>query len=285
MIAEAKVISVLDNFLEKASGVNKPYKAIQKTDEFKAFQEMMTDGIKTQADWTSSNLSDLFDKANIKDDLQPLTLDQEQRLTKLLAVGMPGMEKIVGSHKVFLFYKFVFEFAVKSQYKRLGYLVKSEDYVNFELTNPAYISALEDDAAYLLNRSSIDDTTLKQIIQSIRESKLAGMTNDEVSSVLSDQFIEISETRGDLIARTETANAMGSGNLATMQENGVEKKHWVIAGEGKDDLCQENESDGDIPVDSPFSSGDMNEPAHPNCECYTEAAEIDLDAIDLWNGN
>lgn len=86
-----------------------------------------------------------------------------------------------------------------------------------------------------------------------------------------------------MIARTESANAIGQANHASAKENGATTKVWVIAGPGCD-VCQPNVDDGEIPIDQAFSSGDMNEPAHPNCECYTEAGEIDLDSIDVWTG-
>jgi hypothetical protein len=89
-----------------------------------------------------------------------------------------------------------------------------------------------------------------------------------------------------MIARTETANAMGDGNYATMQENDVQQVDWVTAGDNPCPICQENEDASPINVGDSFPSGDDHEPAHPNCECYTQAdtSSMDLSDISIWDG-
>lgn len=272
----------VDETLNKASGVNKPYRAIKRTDEYKSFQTIFTGGIAEQGKWAVEKLPSLLESAGINDDLKPIGLDQGQKLKGLLKRDMPGLSDYVTETKVFQGLRDFFEWSVKQQYKRWGYMVKSK--VGFELSNVEYINALKDRAAYLLNQSSLDETTLDNIISIVSDSKLAGMTNDEVAMVLKDQFDEVSGYRGEMIARTESANAIGGANHATAVQNGATTHMWITAGDSPDEECQANEDDGEIPIGQTFSSGDLSEPAHPNCECYTEAGEIDLDTIDLWTG-
>lgn len=286
MRLEAMVISYLDRFIEKAQPkrVNKPFKAIQKTSEYKDFQDSFTTSIKEQAQWVADNISKLADEANIADDFEALTPDQQSRLKLLVKRGMPTTAQLVSEYRTSQYLRFAFEFSVKEQYKRWGLMVKSVDGVNFTVSNPKYIKLLNDQANYLLNDSSLDETTTDQIISTFAQGKLDGMSNDEVASQLSDTFAELSQSRADMIARTESANAMGDANNAAMVENGVQTKIWVAAGGNPDEECQNNEDDGEIPLDQSFSSGDDHEPAHPNCECYVDAGEIDLGSISIWEG-
>lgn len=272
----------IDDTLNKVNGVNKPYRAIKRTDYYKEFQTKFTNGISKQAKWVDENLINLLSSAGIDDDLQPLGIEQKQKLQGLVKRDMPALSDFVTEFSVFQGLKDFFEWSAKQQYKRWGYLVKSK--VEFTLTNTEYINALKNRAAYLLNQSSLDQTTVDEIINIIADSKLGGMTNDEVRMVLKDTFDEVSDYRGEMIARTESANAIGDANHATAIQNGAQTHSWVLAGGGTDDLCVGNVDDGEIPVNQAFSSGDLSEPAHPNCECYTEAGEIDLDSIDLWGG-
>jgi len=277
-----QLLHELDRVLNKSSkAVNKPYQAIKRTDEYKNVKSQFTEGIVEQANWAAENVTKLLDGAGVRDAAAPLTLDQEQKLKSLIKRDMPAISEYVSERKLFQNLKGFFEWSVKQQYKRWGYMVKSA--VEFSLTNQQYIDALKDRSQYLLNRSSLDDTTLDGIFTTFRDARLEAKTNSEVAQMLRDNFDEISDSRGEMIARTESANAMGDANYAAAKENGAATHYWVVAGPGCD-YCDPNEDDGEIPIDEPFSSGDLSEPAHPNCECYTQAGEIDLDSIDIWSG-
>lgn len=274
----------IDNALNKANRINKPYKAIQKTDDFKKFQTVYQEGLADQGKWVAENLPELFASAGIADDGQPLALDQKQKLRGLMSRDMPRLSDYVSETKTFDLLRNFFEWSAVTQYKRWGYLAKA-DYLEFTLTNAQYIKALQDRAAYLLNKSSLDETTLDQVISLIEAGRLNAQTISEVAGQLSDQFDDISSSRADMLARTEAANSMGMANHATALENGAETKRWVAAGGAHDDMCADNEDAGEIPIDDAFPSGDMYEPAHPNCECYTEPGLIDLDSGELWSGD
>ena len=81
-----------------------------------------------------------------------------------------------------------------------------------------------------------------------------------------------SRSRARMVARTETADALGEGSMQSALEQGRDEKHWrtqgsdVDGGDGEGP-CISNEAQGWIGVRSAFSSGQMRVPAHPNCRC------------------
>ena len=77
---------------------------------------------------------------------------------------------------------------------------------------------------------------------------------------------QFSSKRAKLIARTESANALGQGQKGAAIAQGRDEKRWTTSG-GVDDICLENESVGWIAMADPFPSGHDTIPAHPNCRC------------------
>jgi len=83
-----------------------------------------------------------------------------------------------------------------------------------------------------------------------------------------EQDTAFSAERAELIADTELSAAEYAGALGAMTEAGVEQKAWETDPESDTcDDCAENEDDGDIGIDEPFSSGDFAPPLHPRCVC------------------
>lgn len=273
-------------FMSKVKKQNEPFQAFLKTDDYKALYDALEAAAQAQGKAVADALRNTkgSDTLAFTDDLQPLSDNQLPHVAILVQNTMPKLADLVSQQLVFDSIKAAFVYSVKAQYKRWGIMVKASG-VEFSMTNKNYNKMLEDQANYLLNLSSIDDTTISQITTLIKNGKMDGLTIDEIADEIDDQFDTISTNRANIISRTEVAQAMGSGNLATMQENGVQTKHWVVAGNSVCPICQANADQGSIPVNESFDSGDDSEPAHPNCECYTEADEIDLDSIDIWNGN
>ena len=89
-------------------------------------------------------------------------------------------------------------------------------------------------------------------------------------------FGDMSKHRSELIARTETANALSTASLDSMADMGIEGKEWVTSGSvfSQEDECGENEAQGVIPVGQAFSSGHHAPPAHPDCECAVAPARL-----------
>lgn len=82
------------------------------------------------------------------------------------------------------------------------------------------------------------------------------------------------DTRAELIARTEHARAVNAGTLQAYANYGVEKVDVITTGGA--DVCEECQSlEDNSPYDITEASGLL--PAHPNCECCF-GAHIDLDS-------
>lgn len=262
----------LDRFMAKQARHNVPLKQLMATEHNTQLRGAFEAGIKSQAESISSALQHYGN-----------TLAMRVIADNLVDNHLVKINALVGKELVLKSLTGAFIHGVASQYKSWGIAVKAS--VTFELTNQQYIDALDNQANYLLNQSSIDDTTRQQLIDLIDQGAQDGLTYDEIAQLIDSSFADIAPWRADMIARTELANAMGSANLATMKENNVTTKEWVAAGDHPCPVCEENESAGEVPVNEPFPSGDESEPAHPRCECYTNAVGVDLSALtDLWSG-
>jgi len=89
------------------------------------------------------------------------------------------------------------------------------------------------------------------------------------------QFADMTKYRSQLIARTETANALSTASLDSMKDMGIEGKEWVTAGDSDvSDECLGNEAQGVIPVGDTFSSGASAPPEHPDCRCTLAPARL-----------
>ena len=88
-------------------------------------------------------------------------------------------------------------------------------------------------------------------------------------------FADMSKHRSELIARTETANALSQASLDRMEEMGIDGKEWITAGDDRvSDECLGNEAEGVIPVGQVFSSGASAPPEHPDCRCTLAPARL-----------
>ena len=273
-------------FIAKSDRVNDPLERLTETEQYDAFMMALASGIYKQGLWVAKAIKNL---SWLPDDIRPLTSDEQQKLQRWLENNMPKLSTYVNEDRVFKFYKFSFEWGVRAMYARwaMGKLrsvsfKKAE--AEFVLTDKFYIGSLKNQANYLLNKSSLDETTRARIITMIRDGKLNNLTIDEVSTMISSEFEDISATRAFTIARTETCQAMSSGQMAGMRESGVQTKQWVVAGANVCPICDGNASEGLIDIGHVFGSGDDAPPAHPNCECYIEAGDIDLSSVSIWDG-
>lgn len=98
---------------------------------------------------------------------------------------------------------------------------------------------------------------------------------EELNKDVKRTFIDMSRYRSELIARTETANALSTASLDRMKDMGIEGKEWVTAGDDKvSDECLGNEAEGVIPVNQSFSGGVMAPPQHPDCRCTVAPSRI-----------
>lgn len=115
---------------------------------------------------------------------------------------------------------------------------------------------------------AITDTTREQLRQLIVKAEQQGYSNTQLAEAIMDSHA-FSAARAQMIARTELANADMAGNMAGWRESGIVKgKEWLLSNmHPKVDICDANASEGVIPFNQPFASGDMAPTAHPGCEC------------------
>ena len=81
-----------------------------------------------------------------------------------------------------------------------------------------------------------------------------------------------SPEKAKLIARTETATALGRGQMDAAKSEGRDEKRWITSGDALvADECLINEEVGWIPVDYGFpATGVDTIPEHPNCRCVVQ---------------
>lgn len=288
---------IVDNFIKKVDRRNDPLEAYRKTDDYLSFQNKTEEIITKQVIYLKNHLSDI----TIWGDEDVPEHQIEAKVGAYLDKHMPTYEDEMSFETVHDNLKSAFIASIKAAYRRLGVKVLKKaadtvDYeVDFDLTNEDYIAALKDSANYLLTTKSkgYDETTKKRLINIVRDGRMNGDTIDDVASDLNAQVDSISSVRAFMIANTETASAFGSANQAFMYENNVPEKEWVTAGSNPcAEICQPNADDGPISVDSEFSSGDLTEPGHVNCECYVQGVGLDLttmgddelSSLILWDG-
>lgn len=119
-----------------------------------------------------------------------------------------------------------------------------------------------------------------------------GMSSGAIARELRETMPEVSASRAETIARTETAEARVQGSLAAWREGGRTHKQWLVAG-GPCPICEAVGAryPGPIPIgDAFFEVGDsitgtdgksftfgfrrvMGPPAHPNCRCALVSSE------------
>lgn len=122
----------------------------------------------------------------------------------------------------------------------------------------------------------LDEETKKRLAHTISqgiENKrgIPGLARD-----IKNTFNDMSRYRSQLIARTETANALSQASLDTMKDMGIDGKEWITSGStySQEDDCGRNEAEGVIPVGQAFQSGHHAPPAHPDCECALAPARL-----------
>ena len=101
------------------------------------------------------------------------------------------------------------------------------------------------------------------------ETQKSGVTNRKATSLIQEKKEQLLSERADLIAREEMKRAVEVGAFTDATANGDTHKMWLAPGEDPCDTCLDNSDDGVIPIDEPFTSGDMTAQAHVNCYCQT----------------
>jgi hypothetical protein len=113
--------------------------------------------------------------------------------------------------------------------------------------------------------TQMDEETKRQLAKTVsnaieKKRGIPGLRSD-----LRGMFSDMTKARADMIARTETADALEQAFMDRAKEYKVTGKRWVTF--NPCEICEANEAEGDVPLDHVFSSGDTRPPAHPRCRC------------------
>lgn len=113
---------------------------------------------------------------------------------------------------------------------------------------------------------SINETTRNGLRNLVSEAITLGWGPGELQQRILDSFF-FSDQRAEMIARTELAHAHVQGTLEGWRSTGVVAgKRSILADTHPfEDVCDENELQGVVPLDEPFQDGSMGPPYHPNC--------------------
>ena len=121
----------------------------------------------------------------------------------------------------------------------------------------------------------LDEETRRRLADTISRGIKGKRGIPGLSRDIRTQFKDMSKYRSELIARTETANALSSASLGTMKDMGVDGKEWITIGDSDVSAeCKANEAQGVIPRDKAFSSGAEAPPQHPDCRCAVSPAML-----------
>lgn len=111
--------------------------------------------------------------------------------------------------------------------------------------------------------AGLEDTTVERLGNSLAEGMAAGENIDDLAARVAELLGD--ESRGEIIARTESARAASVAAMDTYGANGIGRVEWSIGGDSCDD-CVDN--DGHVvKLGDAFPSGDTEPPLHPNCRC------------------
>lgn len=120
--------------------------------------------------------------------------------------------------------------------------------------------------------TQIDEETKRRLAQVVGEGikhkrGIPGLARD-----IRGEFRGMRRFRSEMIARTETCNALERAFMDRAQEMGITGKEWVTA--DPCEICAENGAEGVVPLNHIFTSGHDAPPAHPNCECALAPAKL-----------
>lgn len=123
--------------------------------------------------------------------------------------------------------------------------------------------------------TQMDDVTRDRLARVVSE----GIENRRgvpgIARDLRQEFGDMTRYRSQLIAKNETADALGQAFEDRGKDLGITGKEWVTVGDDRvSDGCIGNAATGVIPFDQPFPSGHMRPPRFPGCRCAAAPARV-----------
>lgn len=159
--------------------------------------------------------------------------------------------------------------------------------ISWTLENPRAVAYLQAHGAELVTR--IDETTRGELRSLIQAAMEQGRSYDQLAKDIQRQFKGYGDpnsywrfdaprpqghidSRAHLIAVTEIGGAYEDGEWQAMQEMQAAGltvvKWWSTMGDERVSAgCQENEAEGEIPLDQPHASGHQHPLRFPGCRC------------------
>lgn len=256
------VDKVIDDILKNADLEINP--GLDPVLENKRTREMMKSfevGLRRQLEnLVSSNLFDEISETIGKaEDI--FTESDEVAIQKIVEENLEPLEEDFDKELFIIFLIWVFNMGGQNFFNQNN--IPAE----FDLKNGKMISDIESHADMVLK--DVDDVTTKMVSKKIVNGKQNGLSNFEISEVISDEIPDISQVRAERIVRTETSRMIGVSENETAKRNGASHKKWVTVSDPCP-ICTGNKDAGVIGVDRPFPSGSQFNPAHPNCRCLVE---------------
>jgi len=129
----------------------------------------------------------------------------------------------------------------------------------------------------------IMDTTRERVRIIISGGLREGQSIQSMAKGIRDDFV-FSKQRATVVARTETAIALGEGSKDAAIHQGRDEKRWITSGDDLvSDDCRMNETESEkwIPIADPFASGVSTIPQHPNCRCNVRYRTSELHSPDM----
>ena len=132
--------------------------------------------------------------------------------------------------------------------------------------------------------TGVRDATRQRVGTIVRDAIAEGKSGGQIERAIRQDFI-FSRERARMVARTETAIALGQGHKQAAAAEGRSEKHWVTRGQDvAESICLTNEAANWIQASAVFPSGHDVIPAHPNCGCVvryrTPPTEGDPDPLE-----
>jgi hypothetical protein len=156
-----------------------------------------------------------------------------------------------------------------------------------ERASPILLDAVQREAAeWAMERGAeqiinIQTQTKMLVRQSVSTALLEGLPLTRIIGAIKDAPA-FDRARARVVARTETAYALGEGQLKAAEAQGRDQKRWITAGDDLvSDECMMNERVRWLPVADAFPSGVSTIPQHPNCRCNVRYRTSELHVPDL----
>ena len=189
--------------------------------------------------------------------MNPIFLAEKPRLAIALLSDLKVFENNPTKEALTKFYD-------KSVVNLARSIVRVTEYAYIQGCNDAYV---HQDPVELMrlkrDANSYGLLAAKQITKST-----ANAYSLEFSASLSKRYAG-SKERADIISGDQLKQAFFRGVVKAWGQYKSSAKRWALSGDhDKDDICDENVEQGPIGIQEEFASGDMEPPAHPNCNCH-----------------